>query len=118
MAPNDSQVKLDAMKAQIPNVTVEYKNGTLWALIDGFWLQLIKSDQQIDKGILDLAKNFSKFLELEAARPDLLGLFAVVNSDGTMYYAETQGDVLPKRKDASSFDGMLGLRRSDMIIPH
>lgn len=87
---------------------IKFMNSTLCLNIDGAWFGCLLSGGTVNTHVALKAKNYERFLELSKKHEAKAGTYLIVNSDGTAYMGETNGQVLSFQTDPASFSGMIG----------
>jgi hypothetical protein len=75
----------------------------------GSWFGVIRRDGKVNTDAALKAKNYARFVELSTKNAEELeGQYMVVNSDGSVYIAQTSSEVLSRQTDHTSYSGMVG----------
>ncbi len=91
----------------LPPKYIKCANGTLCVDIENNWFGVIKNGKVNTDAALK-AKNYARFVELSINAEELEGQYMVVNSDGSVYIAQTSSEVLSRQTDHTSYSGMVG----------
>ena len=94
---------------KLPRGVVRFANDTLCVNIEDHWFGVIKSDGTVNSYAAMKAKNFARFVEISYEKgEEMEGQYMVVNSDGTVYVAQTNSEVLSRQTDNTSYSGVIG----------
>ena len=88
---------------------IKCAKGSLCVDIENHWFGVIRSDGKVNTDAALKAKNYARFVELSTKNAEELeGQYMVVNSDGSVYIAQTSSEVLSRQTDHTSYSGMVG----------
>jgi len=94
---------------RLPPTYIKCANWTLCVDIENYWFGVIRSDGKVNTDAALKAKNYTRFVELSTINAEELeGQYMVVNSDGSVYIAQTSSEVLSRQTDHTSYSGMVG----------